>query len=173
MGKSLPDAHSPSSPRGVSQPLESLINLRRQIELHESILGPLQVVLHEQRGVWPETQLHITRQGRRLRKVHQVAQSERGGYWFMHCQGDPVLRLLCLPWLQHDIAAACVTLHTEGDSFLAGLHLHCLAKLLQIPTDLLELCGRQLSDDLVLLFWDLHVLTLDLHQLQIEVSDAV
>jgi len=53
-------------------------------------------------------------------------------------QADSVLRFFCLPWLEHYISSADITLHTESDAILAGLDLHGLTKLFQITANLQE-----------------------------------
>merc|ERR1719229_767525 len=151
----------------------SLVDFRCQVELHEAIFASLEVILHQQGGVRSKPELHGSTQGSSLREIHQVPQSECRGHRLVHSQCHSLLSPFSFPWLQHDIATTCVALHTESNAFLAGLHLHRLAELLEVPANPLELCRRKLSDDLVLLFWNLHVLALYLHQLQIEVSDAV
>merc|ERR1712087_906025 len=117
----------------------SLINLRCKVELHKAIFAPLQVILNQQGSIRNKPQFHCTTEGSCLREVHQVTQGERRCHWLVHCQSYSVLGLLRLPRLQHDVATSCVALDTEGYAFLAGLHLHGLAKLLQITANLLEL----------------------------------
>merc|ERR1719226_319809 len=151
----------------------SLIDLGGQIELHETVLAALEVILHEQRGVRSKTQLYGTTEGSGLCEIHEITQSECCCHGLVHRQGHPLLWPFGLPGLQHDIAAPCVALDAESDAFLACFHLHRLAELFEVTADPLELCRRQLRCDLVLLLRDLHVLALDLHQLQVEVSDAV
>merc|ERR1719401_2393850 len=151
----------------------SLVDLGGQVELHETVLAPLQVILHEQWGVWPKTQLDGTAEGSGLCEIHQVSQGEGGRHGLVHRQGHPLFWPLGLPWLQHDVAAPCVALDAESDAFLACFHLHRLAELFEVAADPLKLCRRQLRCDLVVLLRNLHVLALNLHQLQVEISDAV
>merc|ERR1712203_708362 len=151
----------------------SLVDLRCQVELHEAIFASLEVILHQQGGIRSKPELHGATEGSSLREIHQVPQSECRGHRLLHSQCHSLLCLFSFSWLQHDIATTRVTLHAESNAFLAGLHLHRLAELLQVPANPLELCRWQPSADLVLLLWNLHVLALYLHQLQIEVSDAV
>merc|ERR1719512_154350 len=156
-----------------TRPHFSLIDLGGQIELHETVLAPLEIILHEQRGVRSKTQLHGTTEGSGLCKIHQVTQGECCRHRLMHCQGYPFFWPFSLPWLQHNIAAAGVTLDTESDAFLACFHLHRLAELLEVTANPLKLRRRQPRCHSVVLLWDLHMFAFDLHQLQIEVSDAV
>merc|ERR1719401_3239350 len=151
----------------------SLIDLGGQIKLHETVLAPLEVILHEQRGVRSKTQLYGTTEGSGLCEIHQVTQSECGCHGLVHRQGHPLFCPFGLPRLQHNIAAPCVALDAESDAFLACFHLHRLAELFEVTANPLEFCRRQPRRDLVVLLRDLHVLAFDLHQLQIEVSDAV
>merc|ERR1719401_3227044 len=151
----------------------SLIDLGGQIKLHETVLAPLEVILHEQRGVRSKTQLYGTTEGSGLCEIHQVTQSECCCHGLVHRQGHPLFWPFGLPGLQHNIAAPCVALDAESDAFLACFHLHGLAELFQVAADPLKLCRRQPSCDLVVLLRDLHVLALDLHQLQIEIGDTV
>merc|ERR1719414_369437 len=144
-----------------------------QIELHETVLASLEVVLHEQRGVGSKTQLYSTAEGSGLCEIHEVTQSECCCHRLVRRQGHPLFWPFGLPGLQHNIAAPCVALDAESDAFLACLHLHRLAELFQVTANPLKLCRRQPRRDLVVLLWDLHVLAFDLHQLQIEISDAV
>merc|ERR1711920_1158757 len=117
----------------------SLINLRCEVELHEAVLAPLEVILDQQGGVRSKSKLHCTTQGSCFREVHQVTKGEGRSHRLMHRQSYSFLGLLRLPRLQHDVATPSIALNTEGDAFLAGLHLHGLAKLLQITANLLEL----------------------------------
>merc|ERR1719356_120226 len=91
----------------------------------------------------------------------------------MDSQCDALLWLVRLSWLQHHIPSANVTLYAETDALLARLYLHGLTKLLEVTADLQEFRGGHLDYDLVLLLWDFHVLTLNLHELQLEVSDSI
>merc|ERR1719237_545906 len=151
----------------------SLVDLGGQVELHEAVLAPLEVIFHEQRGVGSKTQLYSTTEGSGLCEIHEVTQSEGCCHGLVHRQRHPLLWPFGLPRLQHDIAAPCVALDAESDAFLACFHLHRLAELFQVTADPLKLCRWQPRCDLVVLLRDLHVLALYLHQLQIEVSDAV
>merc|ERR1719436_143471 len=151
----------------------SFVDLRCQVELHEAVLASLEVILHQQGGIRSKPELHGSTERSRLREIHQVPQGECRGHGLVHSQCHSLLRPFGLPRLQHHVATTRVALHTESDAFLAGLHLHRLAELFEFPANPLELCRRQPSGDLVVLLWNLHVLTLYLHQLQIEVSDAV
>merc|ERR1719336_945181 len=151
----------------------SLIDLGGQVELHETVLAPLEVILHEQRGVRSKTQLYGTTEGSGLGEIHEVTQSECCCHGLVHRQGHPLFWPFGLPGLQHDIATPCVALNAESDALLACFHLHRLAELFQVTADPLKFCRRQPRCDLVVLLRDLHVLAFDLHQLQIEVSDAV
>merc|ERR1712151_1012272 len=151
----------------------SLVDFRCQVELHEAIFASLEVILDQQGGVRSKPELHRATERSSLREIHQVPQSEGCGHRLVHSQGHSLLSPFSFPWLQHDIATTRITLHAESDSFLASLHLHRLAELLQVPANPLELCRRQPSGDLVVLLWNLHVFALYLHHLQIEVSDAV
>merc|ERR1712242_673478 len=108
-------------------------------KLHETVVASLQVILHKQGGIRPEPQLHRTTEGCSFCEIHYVTQSEGCCDGLVHRQRHPVLELLRLPWLQHDIASTRITLHAEGDPLLACLHLHRFPKLLEIPADLLEL----------------------------------
>merc|ERR1719414_2784756 len=144
-----------------------------QIELHETILASLEVILHEQRGIGSKTQLYGTAEGSGLCEIHEVTQSECCCHRLVHRQGHPLFWPFGLPGLQHNIATPCVALHAESDAFLARFHLHRLAELFEVTANPLKLCRRQPRRDLVVLLRDLHVLALDLHQLQIEISDAV
>merc|ERR1719336_2636984 len=151
----------------------SLIDLGGQVELHETVLAPLEVILHEQRGVRSKTQLYGTTERSGLCEIHKVTQSECCCHGLVHRQGHPLFWPFGLPGLQHDIATPRVALNAESDALLACFHLHRLAELLQVTADPLKLCRRQSRCDLVVLLRDLHVFALNLHQLQIEVSDAV
>merc|ERR1719254_308684 len=151
----------------------SLVDLRGQVELHEAVLAPLEVILHEQRGVRSKTQLYGTTERSGLCEIHEITQSECCCHGLVHRQGHPLFWPFSLPGLQHDIATPGVALDAESDALLACFYLHRLAELLEIAADPLKLCRRQPRCDLVLLLRDLHVLAFDLHQLQIEVSDAV
>merc|ERR1719464_2508216 len=151
----------------------SLIDLRRQVELHVAVVRPLKVILHKQRRIWPEAKLYGATQRRRFGKVHEVTERKRRGHGLMHCEGHLLLWLLGLPRLEHHVAGADITLHAECDALLACLHLHRLAELLQVPADLLELGRGQLRGHLVVMLGDLHVLTFNLHELQVEIGYAV
>merc|ERR1719401_2612066 len=151
----------------------SLIDLGGQIKLHETVLAPFEVILHEQRGVRSKTQLYGTTEGSGLCEIHQVTQSEGCCHGLVHRQGHPLFWPFGLPGLQQNIAAPCVALDAESDAFLACFHLHRLAELFEVTANPLKLCRWQPRRDFVVLFWDLHVLAFDLHQLQIEISDAV
>merc|ERR1712150_6313 len=151
----------------------SLIDLGGQIELHETVLASLEVILYEQWGVRPKTQLYAATEGSGLCEVHEISQSEGCCHGLVHRQGHPLFWPFGLPGLQHNIAAPCVALDAESDAFLACFHLHRLAELFEVTANPLKLCRWQPRRDFVVLFWDLHVLAFDLHQLQIEVSDAV
>nr|QDO16260.1 proliferating cell nuclear antigen [Lingulodinium polyedra] len=166
-GKTRP-SHSPPG-RGPA----SLVDLRSQVELHVAVVVPLEVVLHQQRRVGPQAELHGPGERGGLGKVDEVAQREGRGHGLVHREAHPLLRLLRLPGLQHDVARAHVALHAEGDALLAGTHLCIPAELLKAPADPQELRRGQLRRDLVVLLRDLHVLALDLHELQLEVGDAV
>merc|ERR1719414_2353935 len=144
-----------------------------QIELHETVLASLKVILHEQRGVGSKTQLYGTAEGSGLCKIHEVTQSECCCHRLVHRQGHPLFWPFGLPGFQHNIATPCVALDAESDTFFACFHLHRLAELFQVTANSLKLCRRQPRRDLVVLLRDLHVLAFDLHQLQIEISDAV
>mmetsp|Transcript_83361 Transcript_83361/g.232039 ORF Transcript_83361/g.232039 Transcript_83361/m.232039 type:complete len:300 (-) Transcript_83361:30-929(-) len=164
---------APRPCRERHSPSLSLVDLGCEVELHVPVLRVLQGVLDEQRRVRAQAELHEATERRRLREVHQVPQREGRRNRLVHRQRDPVLRLLRLPRLQHDVARTQVALHAERDALLARLHLHRLAELLQVPADLLELRRGQLHRDLVVLLRNLHVLALDLHQLQVELGDAI
>mmetsp|Transcript_88626 Transcript_88626/g.250878 ORF Transcript_88626/g.250878 Transcript_88626/m.250878 type:complete len:202 (-) Transcript_88626:305-910(-) len=151
----------------------SLVDLRCQVELQVAVVRALQAVPHEQGRVWAKAELHGAAQRRSLGEIDQVAQRECGSYRLVDGEAHLVLGLLCLAWLQHDVAGAHVALNAEGDALLGGLQLHRLAKLLEVAADLLELRRRQLCDHLVVLLRHLHVLALNLHQLQVEVGDPV
>merc|ERR1719401_737690 len=151
----------------------SLIDLGGQIKLHETVLAPFEVILHEQRGVRSKTQLYGTTEGSGLCKIHQVTQGERCCHGLVYRQGHPLFCPFSLPGLQHNIAAPCVALDAESDAFLACFHLHRLAEFLEVTANPLKLCRRQPRCDLVVLLRDLHMLALDLHQLQVEISNAV
>merc|ERR1712110_590006 len=109
----------------------------------------------------------------RLRERHQIPQGKSRSHRLVNGQCHLVLWLLSLPRLEHNVAGTDVALHTEFDPLLARTNLHGLTELLQVTTDLLEFRRRQLSHDLVVLLWDLHVFTFNLHELQVEVSDAI
>merc|ERR1719236_206222 len=93
--------------------------------------------------------------------------------WTLKRRPSLLLLLLRLPRLQHDVACAHVALDAETEALLARAHLHRLAELFEVPADLLELRRWHPRDDLVVLLRNLHVLALDLHQLQVEISDPV
>merc|ERR1719236_150404 len=93
--------------------------------------------------------------------------------WTLKRRPSLLLLLLRLPRLQHDVACAHVALDAETEALLARAHLHRLAELFEVPADLLELRRWHPRDDLVVLLRNLHVLALDLHQLQVEVGDPV
>merc|ERR550532_549011 len=131
----------PISRRGCSL---SIIDLWRQVELHVAVVCPLKVILHEQGCIWPEAKLHSATERRRFGKVHEVAECKRRGHGLVHCEGHLLFRLLRLPRLEHHVTGANITLHAECDTLLTCLHLHRLAKLLQVSTNLLELSGGQL-----------------------------
>merc|ERR1719401_2918641 len=82
----------------------SLVDLGGQVELHETVLAPLEVILHEQWRIWAKTQLNSTTEGSCLCKVHQVAQGECCCHGLVHCQRNPLFWPFGLPWLQHHIA---------------------------------------------------------------------
>merc|ERR1711994_529036 len=151
----------PFTPSGTQGP-RSLIDLRSQIELHETVLAPFKVILDQQGSVRPEPQLYSAAQGSGLREIDEIPQGESRSHRVVYSQAYSLLGLLCLSRLQHHIAASRVSLDAEGDPFLAGLDLHRFTELLQISADFLEFCRRQLGSDLVMLLRDLHVLTLDL-----------
>merc|ERR1719491_2571984 len=65
------------------------------------------------------------------------------------------------------------SLHAEADAFLASLDLHGFPELFQIPAHLQELGSGQACKYLVLLLGDLHMLALDLHQLQVKNGNPV
>merc|ERR1719163_201482 len=143
------------------------------VELHMSIVSILKLVLHHERRVWTKPQFNCAGQWCSLCKGHKVPQSKCGSDTLMHCQRHPILGFFSLPWLQHYVTSANITLHTETDAIFACLDLHCLAELLQVPANLKELSRRQLRNDLVLLLWNLHVLALNLHQLELKVSYSI
>merc|ERR1719393_1091103 len=152
----------------------SLVDLWCQVELHVAIVGLLQVVLHQQRRIWAQTELHNAAERRSLREVDKVAESKGSSHWLVHSQGDGVFWLLRVAArLQHNVSCTNVASNAELDAFLASAHLHGLAELLEILADLLELARRQASHHLVLLLWDLHVLALNLHQLQVEIRNSI
>merc|ERR1719188_1315703 len=151
----------------------SLVDLRGQVELQVPVLWLLDVVLHEERRVRAKAELHLARERGSFGEVDKVAQCKSGRDVLMDRERNLVLGLLSLAGFEQDVADADVALDAKGDALLGGLHLHGLAELLEIPADLLELRGGHPRYYLVLLLWDLHVLTLDLHQLQLEVRDPV
>mmetsp|Transcript_33861 Transcript_33861/g.77279 ORF Transcript_33861/g.77279 Transcript_33861/m.77279 type:complete len:203 (+) Transcript_33861:234-842(+) len=137
------------------------------------MLWLLEVVLHGKRRVWSQAELNDSTQWTRLREDDKIAQGKCCSHRLMNCERHTFLWLLRRSWLKQHIASAHVALHTEGDSFLAGLDLHGLAKLLQVLANLLKLAAGQLSNHLVVLLRNLHVFALDLHQLQVKVCNPV
>merc|ERR1719265_1718272 len=151
----------------------SLINLWYKVKLHESVVCILQLVLHRERRVRAETKLHCAAERRGLGESHQIAERKSCSNRFVHSQTHLLFRLLRFSRLHHDIPGANVALHTKTDAFLARLDLHGLTEFLQIPADLLELSRWQSRKHLVLLFRNLHMFTLDLHQLEVKISNPV
>merc|ERR1712087_552247 len=83
----------------------SLVDLGGQVELHETVLAPLKVILHEQWGIRSKTQLHSTTEGSGLCEIHKVTQGECCCHWLVYRQGHPLFWPFSLPGLQQDIAA--------------------------------------------------------------------
>merc|ERR1719323_1630903 len=151
----------------------SLINLWCQVELHVAIVCLLEVILHKQGRIWPEAKLHSATERRRFGEVHEVTERKRRCHRFMHCEGHLLFRFFGLPRLEHHVASTNITLHAECNALLTCLHLHGLSELLQVSANLLELSRGQLCRHLVVLLRNLHVLAFDLHELQVEVGNAV
>merc|ERR1712190_603026 len=169
-----PDMRTPRSLALASESLTiSLVDLRCQVELQVAVVRVFEIVPDEQGCIWAKAELHGAAQWCSLGKIDQVTQREGGSYRLVDGETNLILGLLCLARLQHDVARAHVTLNAEGDALLGGLQLHRLSELLQVAADLLKLRRGQLCHHLVVLLRNLHVLALDLHQLQVEVGDAV
>merc|ERR1719498_66090 len=151
----------------------SLVNLWCQVELHVAIVCVLQLILHHERRIWAQSQLHSAGQRSRLCKGYKIAQGEGGSDSLVNCQRDSLFWLLCFSWLQHDVSCANISLNAEANTILACLDLHGFAKLLKVAADLQELGRRKLCNHLVLLLWDFHVFTFNLHELQLKVGDAI
>merc|ERR1712084_186186 len=94
----------------------SLVNLGRQIELHETVLGLLELVLHQQGRVGAQTQFNSAAERRGLGEIDQVAQGEGRGHGLVHGECYLLLWLLRLTRLQHHVAATDITLHAEGNA---------------------------------------------------------
>mmetsp|Transcript_87620 Transcript_87620/g.157913 ORF Transcript_87620/g.157913 Transcript_87620/m.157913 type:complete len:304 (-) Transcript_87620:128-1039(-) len=154
-------------------PSSSLVDLRSQVELHVPVLCHIEIVLHHQWCIWAETELHCATQRSGLRKVHQVAQSKGCGDRLLHCESNLFSWVLAFPGLQQNVASANVALDAKLEPVLAGTELDGFSELLEVSADLLKLRGRHANRNLVVLLRDLHVLALDLHQLEVEVRNAV
>ena len=108
-----------------------------------------------------------------LGEIHQVAKGKGGGHWLVNCESNLLFWLLSFARLQDHIATSQVTLNHEFQAFFAAWNLDRLSKLLEVSANLLKLRRRDACYDLVVLLWNLHVFTLNLHELEIKVCQTV
>mmetsp|Transcript_38104 Transcript_38104/g.68098 ORF Transcript_38104/g.68098 Transcript_38104/m.68098 type:complete len:223 (-) Transcript_38104:232-900(-) len=151
----------------------SLVNLRSKVKLHVALVLTLQVILHQKGRVRSKPQSHRAAQWGCLGEVHQISKCKVGGDRLVHSKADFILWLVRLVGLQQDIAAADVTGHHKLEPFFAAIQLHSVPKLLQILADPQELGRWHLCNHFVMLLRNLHDLTLDVHELEVKISNAI
>merc|ERR1740121_2309300 len=94
----------------------SLIDLRRQVELQVAVVCVLEAVPHQQGRVRAQAELHGAAQRRGLGKIHKIPEGECGRDRLMNGEGHLLLGLVRVPGLQHHVAGAHVALNAERDA---------------------------------------------------------
>mmetsp|Transcript_25393 Transcript_25393/g.51039 ORF Transcript_25393/g.51039 Transcript_25393/m.51039 type:complete len:239 (-) Transcript_25393:158-874(-) len=153
--------------------LRLVLDLWRKVETDVSHL--LDAVLDHQRHVLGERDEHRAREGRSLGEEVKVAQREVQGDGLLEVYLDLLLLFGVHAAVRPDghVATAHLARNGEFDAVLAHRNGDRVTKDGEVLADALELIGWHLNAALVVGVGDAKVLGINVHQLELEVRDAV